>query len=91
MASELSERRNNFALVLALVVWTSFQTMAVAKAQDVEKAAAEQSAAQFWFGFDRGDLVQLYQSLSSDFQTVVPQQQFVQQTGLTRIQAGGPA
>jgi hypothetical protein len=86
-----SIRRNNLVLILVLAVWATIQATTLANAEDVDKVAAEQSAAQFWFGFDRGDLGQLYQSLSSGFRTVTPQQQFVQQTGMMRIQGGGPA
>jgi hypothetical protein len=84
-------QRYHFVFVLALSVWAVLITITVSQAQDAEQGAAEQSATQFWFGFDRGDLAQLYQSLAPEFRNTTSQQQFVQQSGMMRIQSGGPA
>jgi hypothetical protein len=64
----------------------------VADGQSSEKTAAENAASGFLGRFDNGDLASIYTSrMSQSFRAINPQQQFIQQGGIMRIQAGGPA
>lgn len=93
MCSPLRSRQRPtiYRLFVLLVLVLIFSAGKSAYAQDEDQRLAEESANQFWYGYDRGDLSTLYKSLSKAFRDQITETQFVQQVGLSRIQGGGAA
>jgi Protein of unknown function (DUF4019) len=82
------QRPTIFALLVLALIFTAGNP---AYAQNQDQSLAEESASQFWYSYDRGDLSTLYKSLSKAFRDQITETQFVQQVGMARIQAGGAA